>query len=499
MALALVPSPIWEDHMTQQRRGCAWREGAKRKPVGGFRFITVTQLIMAWWAYREGLIGLQDLRAWFACHEALSRRCTLERGRKPNFTFAEIRAITGGGGGEAQTRACIRRLAAAGLLSWSPSKIDLATSPEQLRVEELEGFWRLLEAVPNNRRKVPVPRTALQLLAGGARRGVIATVLGHLLRGVFYRSGLCCPNGAVKASWIAETFGVGEATVKHARAHLVALELLQPQETPQWVMNRNGRWFRWNLDWERPAALRIVDNSDAVPLESTPPHPDSDPIPTPPESDWELSTRAKNQKPGCARPSGVSNSKGEEIGNPSLHHVVREDLDDTGRLLKLFDQATRSQFVDGGHRDQLRFVGAAEHARTIGSVNPPGLFAWLIRNRRWEFITDGDEDAANRRIKQHLYGGSQERRSEKPVPRRNPQEELSEDARFVRAARQLFRQRGIRQDPLLVVRRERPDWTRERWDAACRELDEARLLQAKVNAMGEMGTIGELIPTLALA
>ena len=42
---------------------------------------------------------------------------------------------------------------------------------------DLEGFWRLLEAIPNNRRKVPVPRTAIQLLAGGARRGVIVTVL----------------------------------------------------------------------------------------------------------------------------------------------------------------------------------------------------------------------------------------------------------------------------------------------------------------------------------
>jgi len=478
--------------MTQQGRGCAWREGAERKPLGGFRFITVTQLTMAWWACREGLIRLQDLRVWFACHEALSRRCALERGRKPNFTFAEIRAITGGGGGEERTRASIARLEAAGLLTWSASAIQIATSPDQLRVDDLAGFWRLLEAIPNNRRKVPVPRTALQLLAGGARRGVIATVLGHLLRGMFYRSGLCCPNGAVKASWIAETLGVGEATVKHARAHLVELGLLEPQETPQWVMNRHGRWFRWNLAWQRPAALRTVDNSASTSPESTPPTPASSPLSTPPDSDRELSSRAKNQKPGCARPAGVSISKGEKVGAPTLRHVLPQDLDDTGRLLQLFEQAARAKLVDGRDHDRLRFVGAAEHARTIGSVNPPGLFAWLIRNRRWDYITDGDEDAANRRLKQHLYGASYERRSE-PPPRRDPEAGLSEDARFVRAARQVFRQRGIRQDPLPLVRRERPEWTRERWDAACRELDVARLEQTRRNAMGDLGAISPVL------
>lgn len=478
--------------MTQQGRGCAWREGALRKPLGGFRFITVTQLVMAWWATREGLVRLQDLRVWFACHEALSRRCTLERGRQPNFTIGEIRAITGGGG-EDRVRASIRRLEAAGLLSWSSSKLSFAASPEQLRVDELDGFWRLLEAIPNHRRKVPVPRTFLQLLAGGARRGVIATVLGHLLRGMFYRAGLCSPNGAVKASWIAETFGVGEATVKHARAHLVQLELLLPLETPQWVMNRDGKWFRWNLEWQRPAALRAVDNSAATARESTPPQPVSGPQSTPPDSDGELSSRAKNQKPGSARPTGVSNSKEEKLEPPSLRHVLREDLDDTGRLLQLFEQASRAGLVDGGDYDRLRFVGAAEHARTIGSVNPPGLFAWLLRKRRWDYVTDGDEDAANRRLKEHLYGASYQRRSE-PPPRRDPEAGLSEDARFVRAARQVFRQRGLHQDPFGLVHRKRPEWTRERWDAACRELDTVRLEQARANAMGGVGAIGELLP-----
>jgi hypothetical protein len=473
----------------------AWREGAEVKPKGGFRFITVAQLCMGWFAYREGHIQLRDLRAWFACHEMLERRCMLERGRKPSFTFGEVQRITGGGGDESQAAASIRRLESLGLLNWSEARVTLSASPEQLRGVELPRYWEFLEAIPNRRRKVPVPRQVLRLLAGGARRGVIATVLGHMLRGLFYRSSLCCPNGAVTTSWVAETFGVGEATVKHARAHLVELGLLEPLPTPQLVMNRIGRWFRINLHWERPGAEQPVpvDNSEPPQAESTPPRAESTPVSTPLEENRYLPTGAKNQKPGSARPSGSFSSKGGEAAKPSLRNILREDLGDTGRLLELFDQATRAKLVDGGDVDRLRFVGAAEHAKTIGSVNPPGLFAWLVRNRRWSYVTDGDEDAANQRIKRHLYGDLSARPKAAPKPQ-NPFEDLSEDARFVRMATQLLPQRGLRGDPFVYVRRERPEWTRERWDAACQELDAARLEQARRNAMGGLGTLGELLP-----
>ena len=479
--------------MQNNRRGGAWCEGARAKPTGGFRFITVAQLTMGWWALREGLIQLRDLRAWFACHEALERRCTLERGRKPSFTVGEIQRITGGGGGERHTAASIRRLVEVGLLTWSPTKLTIATSPEQLQVVELEGYWDFLGSIPNRRRKVPVPRQLIRLMAGGARRGVIATLLGHMLRGLFYRTGQCSPNGAVTASWIAETFAVGEATVKHARAHLVRLGILEPLETPQLVMNRIGRWFRFNLDWERPAALtegsRAVDNSEAPRTESTPPRAASDTASTPPEINRNLLTGAKNQNPGSARPTGSFSSKEGKVQKPNIRNVLREDLDDTARLLELFDQATRAKLVDGGQHDRLRFVGAAEHARTIGSVNPPGLFSWLVRNRKWGYITDGDEDAANRRLKRHLYGDTNDRPKASLRPKlRNPFDELSDDARFAQTVQRVLPQRGLRGDPFSYLRRERPEWTRERWDAACDELVRARTQQARLES-GVDGTL----------
>jgi hypothetical protein len=47
---------------------------------------------------------------------------------------------------------------------------------------------------------------------------------------------------------------------------------------------------------------------------------------------------------------------------------------------------------------------------------------------------------------------------------------LSEDARIVRAVESSAKQAGFRGDAFYLIRRERPDWTRERWDAATLEL-----------------------------
>ena len=479
---------------TRKRR---WTEGAREKPEGGFRFITVVQLCLAWWAYRQSLIRLRDLRVWFACHEAAERRCMLARDREPEFTIGELAALTGvgrdaGGGGERSIRESLRRLQTAGLLSWSPSEIRFASSPDSLPVEDLTGFWAMLEGIENNRRKVPVPRRVLRFLAGGARAAVIATTLGHLLRCLYYRRGLCIPVGACKASWVARVFGIDLRRAKDARAHLIELGLLLPQETAQWAMNRHGRFYAVNLQWDRPHKVPppavTVDNS-AVGEGSTnnelpPLPPQTHAVLPPPESDLELPSGSKNQEPGSAPPSGFYASKEEEqkspLPAPDLRNVLPEDLHDTRRLLELFDQAQAASLVQG-ELDRLRFVSVAEHARTIGSRNPCGLFVYLVRRQLWHFATADDEDAANRRLKEHLYGISPERSA---TPRSaDLNEQLSQDARYVQAAQRVLQQQGFRLDQFSLVSRALPEWTRERWDAACCELDAFRLRQAQRNGM----------------
>ncbi|HYW82184.1 MAG TPA: hypothetical protein VFB30_02940, partial [Spirochaetia bacterium] len=105
-----------------------------------------------------------------------------------------------------------------------------------------------------------------------------------------------------------------------------------------------------------------------------------------------------------------------------------------------------------------------------GSRNPPGLFVRILRSGLWSFLTQDDEDVARVQLRRVLYpeGAPPELpRAEAPRPAPGP----SDDARFVRDITNLLRQRGIPESSMWrLVNRERPEWTRERWDAARAEL-----------------------------
>lgn len=374
-----------------------------RKPDGGFRFVPVMQLVMAWWAYRERFIRFLDLRVYWAAHEVLTRRSLLEPGqRSPTYEFEELRRLTGAKHTNA-VRHAVRRLEKVGLLRWGSERVTLAVSPDELRVENLSGFWETLQVIENRRRQVPVPRRTLRLLAGGARRAVAATVLGHLLRCVYYRAGQCSFAGSCKSSWVATVFGIDERKAKEARAHLRAIGWLKSHdEKRQWYLNRYGARCVVNARWEQDGSNFSTTESAPLEListtESAPPDSDQNP----------LRERYKNQKPArTAGPDGLVSSKKtqkKDLPQPTLRDVLVEDLRDTERLLELREQAQRQGLVGGGEAARLNFVGAAEHALAIGSVNPAGLFVRLVRSRLWHFITQADEDAARLRLKRHDFG-----------------------------------------------------------------------------------------------
>ena len=134
--------------------------------------------------------------------------------------------------------------------------------------------------------------------------------------------------------------------------------------------------------------------------------------------------------------------------------------------------------VTSSESDRLKFLAAAEHARVIGTRNPCGLFVRLVRGKLWHYLTQDDEDAANARLKKHLFGG----RKEVPVAgqraplvgRHAAVPSLSEDARIVQAVRAAALGAGFRGDPFILLRRESADWTRERFDRAASELETNR-------------------------
>jgi len=201
---------------------------AQRKPEGGVHFISVLQLCRVWQAYRTAQIRMLDVRVWFAAQEVVARRCQRRAGQLATYTRAELAQLVGRAGG---VGAALQRLHTAGVLTWELHTITFPhiPQPEQHAVP----LHLMLAGIPNSRRRVPVPRRLLRFVAKSCTRVVLATLLGHLFRCLYYRQGHCQPAGLCKASWIAAVFGVSERAVKAARQQLEARGILLRQDTPQ--------------------------------------------------------------------------------------------------------------------------------------------------------------------------------------------------------------------------------------------------------------------------
>ena len=117
----------------------------------------------------------------------------------------------------------------------------------------------------------------------------------------------------------------------------------------------------------------------------------------------------------------------------------------------------------GGEAERLHVVAAAVHARRVGQA-PCRLFVALLRDQRWEVITQEDEDQARRLLRAHRDGSPQHRMPEACVP--VPDAALAADARFVLRAAQVLRQAGWQGEPFLGVKLVDSTWTRARWEQA---------------------------------
>jgi hypothetical protein len=135
-------------------------------------------------------------------------------------------------------------------------------------------------------------------------------------------------------------------------------------------------------------------------------------IATPSVDPEPLPEREIHQEPAGRGPAGIGPERAGDgdkpLPVPTLDDVRPEDLRDVGRTIRLFDQAVDRKLVGGSEADRLRFLAVAEHARSIGTVNPGGLFARLVRRGLWHFATQDDEDVARRRLREYLRGTPRE-------------------------------------------------------------------------------------------
>ena len=474
------------------------KEGKPSSIAGGYRLIPVREIAAVWFLQMTGRLRIADIRAYLACHEATARRCALPPGKPAKFTLAEIRALTGGE--ERRVAASLARLEAAGVLTFTESAITFAKDLPPAVLPPAE-FTAYLDRFPNNRRLLPVPRRILRLMAGGARRSLLATLLGHMLWGL-YRAparetgqGGFNATGRVKCSWIADTFGIDLRRVKEARAELISLGWLIPEESRQWELNRYGARFSIDIDWQRSREGSGTSSEQKRPAELAPPPAASATALPPPESDKKLPAGSyKNQKPAFGGPAGAKSleQKAQRPENPAakeakpnLRDMVPTDLKEPKRLFELHGQAVEAGFISPSESERLKFFAAAEHARVIGTSNPCGLFSRLVRSKLWHYLTQDDEDAANRRLKGLLFGGAGGLASTLPsmpgmagqAVQRTARPVLSDDAKFVRDVSNMLRGKGIPESSVWrLVNRERPEWSRERWDRAYEELKGTRAL-----------------------
>jgi hypothetical protein len=417
------------------RGGVGTALSTARKPEGGFQFISVGQLCAVWCAYQVACIRLVDVRVWFAAQELVARRCQLLPERQPTYTQEEFTKLVGGAGG---VSASFYRLRTCGLLTWEPHAITFNYSISEQLSSALET---MLAQITNHQRRVPVPRRLLRFLAQGCTRVLLATVLGHLFRCLYYRDGQCQPEGLCKASWIAEVFGVSERAIKTARRRLEAIGFLQRTETAQWLLNRYGQKMTINLHWAGLPPAEVPHSelvAEIASLPATSPHETA-----PPDSHQQLPTEEKNQKPAASRTAGVlstllaqareairegtapltkpepilrchvatlqqerlvaAKKEATPVPPPTLRHILLQDLQDTGRLLDLYAQAIQTELIGSSEAERLTFVGLAQHVLAYRPENAGGLFRQLLTRRCFHFVTHEDEDAAQQRLKQHLY------------------------------------------------------------------------------------------------
>lgn len=231
-----------------------------KKPEGGFIFISVRQMCRAWVAYQQRLIRIVDLWVWFAAHELVARRCQVQRGQPVHYRVEELTDLVSGTHSMVSS---LRKLARANLLHWHDTKLTFPDDRSAL--SDSAAVRAMLAQITNHHRLIPVPRRLIRYLAGGCHRVMVATIMGHLLRCLYYRDGECRPQGHCKATWIAQVFGVSVRQVKQSRKMLESIGLLQRNSTPQWVLNRYGQTMTVNLRWHEPvieATLRAWETED---------------------------------------------------------------------------------------------------------------------------------------------------------------------------------------------------------------------------------------------
>jgi hypothetical protein len=214
------------------------------------------------------MISLLDARVYLGGVELAERREVAKRVRaiagdrveKPvRISLQEFVAVTT----EerlARLKQAITRLGDLGILGVQEDRIDAPRTvlfPEAPLCQELKKRGALS-------RLVPIPRRLLTELCRETRKSVFLAKLAYVLRGLTLdrRTGELKGRGCIKASWIAQYFGLSLRAVRLARSLLISSGFISKDVVSfQRKLNRDGSYFEIDLAMY---AAKLEDRSECA-------------------------------------------------------------------------------------------------------------------------------------------------------------------------------------------------------------------------------------------
>lgn len=353
-------------------------EYSKPKPNGGYSFIRCYELLALWGCYRDGDLKLLDIRVWMALRELWMTRAQVGAKVQRRFQIDELTHLTRRDA--AAVRASLARLESLGLAQIRKRGIAFSCGEPFRATLSRATVVKMIDSTTNHRRKIPMPRRMLRRLSISRSPAFIATVLGQAMRCLYFRDGACRPIGACKSSWIADVFGVHLRNIKRARSRLVEIGWLQPLSADDWYRRAYGWRGYVNLEWR--------DEVKPPPIARARP-PKSPPL----YINKNLSTRDNKNLPSGRKVGACAQPENSCPRKAPLGRIHDSELQCPDGIERLFRLAAKAGFVQRSVSGRERIAAAAAHAKRVGTRNSAGLFVWLVKNAKWEYLTSGDEDA----------------------------------------------------------------------------------------------------------
>jgi hypothetical protein len=227
-----------------------------------------------------------------------------------------------------------------------------------------------------------------------------------MLRGLSInpKTGLINPKGTVKASWIAEAFGLSIRAVKSARAELISLGYYLIKTLTHIRENLTGMELILSLTWS--GQKQRVGEKVRLKLWITLPRPKLNLHPLSPQNSTEFappierlktSKENKNQKTWNSKSTGVCNQTFKEKNSPNIRDIQPEDFREFARNEILYWQAVNLGLIRHSEANALNWVSASIRARE--TENPARIFMGIIKKKLFHHVTQAQEEIARNAIK----------------------------------------------------------------------------------------------------